>query len=120
MTNIHIPESIRVERNRFETERAIAERAYEAAQTIVDTIGTSRWIRPGEFIDLVKDLGNVSTYYAQMALSDFRSQGIVENVPGLGVRSLNISDDFEDAEPLRVISASISPTSHYGTAHWEY
>jgi hypothetical protein len=117
-----LPEAVKIERERFAVERAVAERAYDTAQTLIDTVGTKRWISPGEFIELVRQEGNVSTYYAQMALGNFREQGLVESVPGLGVRALVLDADFEDKEPLQFIegSAPEQPIPYYGTAHWDY
>lgn len=117
-----LPEAVKLERERFAAERAVAERAYDAAKTLIDTVGTKRWISPAEFIEIVTQQGGVSTYYAQMALGDFREQGLVESVTGLGVRSLVPDVDFEEKTPLDLSggNASKQPVPYYGSAHFDY
>jgi hypothetical protein len=114
-----LPEAVRIERERFAAEKTVVEHAYDTAQVIIDTIGAKRWIKPGEFIDAMGSEG-ISIYYAQMVLGDFREQGLIESVPGLGVRSLTPDSDFEEKEPVQIFDEPDHRVPYYGSAHFEY
>lgn len=109
-------------RNKRVEEILEADRAYLAGEELRDTIARTQWITPKEFIDYVQDRAGVGSHLAQVVFHSLESQVDMEHVLGVGVRNVEVTEDFDNSrlEKVKAQDSNQARTPFYGGAHFDY